>query len=60
MKTIINFFSGLFNKNFSHAEKSLEEPKETVVTKEEKRQNNEDPAVEEFRKKFWLRTMKAF
>lgn len=35
-KTIIKFFSELFNKNFSHAEKSAGRSNETVQEKTEK------------------------
>ena len=46
MKTIINFFSELFNKNFSHAEKSAGRSNETVQEK-----NREDRYIQKNQKK---------
>lgn len=43
MKTIINFFSELFNKNFSHAEKSAGRSNETVQEKTEKTDGRRKP-----------------
>lgn len=37
MKTIINFFSGLFKQNFSHTEKSAGRSNETVQEKKQRR-----------------------
>lgn len=47
MKTIINFFSGLFKQNFSHAEKSAGRSNETVQEKnrEDRWKAQTDPVI---------------
>ena len=53
MKTIINFFSELFNKNFSHAEKSAGRSNETVQEKnrEDRWKAQTDPVIRKLRSK---------
>lgn len=52
-KTIIKFFSELFNKNFSHAEKSAGRSNETVQEKnrEDRWKAQTDPAIKKLNSK---------
>lgn len=53
MKTIINFFSGLFKQNFSHAEKSAGRSNETVQkeNREDRWKAQTDPVIKKLRSK---------